>query len=143
ILRKRVENWDKIVADATADKDPFVPFYPMNRKPSALGTEAVVNALVLVNYDARRAKGTLSGPTQKALAYLWQQQQENGAWLWLDFGLNPWEKDGAYYGASLAALAVGTAGRDYYERADVTPKVAALRNYLKSQFPKQLLHHRV
>src|SRR5438552_4010666 len=34
-LKKRVENWDKIVADATSEKDPFVPFYPKDRKPSA------------------------------------------------------------------------------------------------------------
>src|SRR5206468_12567596 len=93
--------------------------------------------------DDRRAKGTLSETTRRALGNLWQQQQEDGAWLWLDFGLNPWEKDGAYYGASLAALAVGTAGKDYYDGAEVAVKVAALKNYLKTQFPKQLLHHRV
>src|SRR5438132_5235803 len=44
---KRVQNWDKIVADAEAGEAPFVPFYPNRRKPSALGTEAVLNALVL------------------------------------------------------------------------------------------------
>src|SRR5438105_726133 len=27
ILKKRVHNWDKIVADSEADKDPLVPFY--------------------------------------------------------------------------------------------------------------------
>jgi squalene-hopene/tetraprenyl-beta-curcumene cyclase len=141
-LKKRVENWDKIVA-STTDKDPFVPFYAKERKPSALGTESVLNALILVNYDANRTKGTLSESTNKALGHLWQQQQQDGAWLWLNFGLNPWEKDGAYFGASLAAVAVGTAGKNYSDRADVQPKVAALTKYLKSQFSIQPLHHRV
>jgi squalene-hopene/tetraprenyl-beta-curcumene cyclase len=142
-LKKRVQNWDKIVSDPAPDKHPFVPFYSGGRKPSALGTESVLNALVLVNHDARRAKGLLSAPTRKALAHLWEQQQANGAWLWLEFGLRPWEKDGAYYGAALAAVAVGTAGKDYYERPDVAPKVAALKKYLKTQFPNRPLHDRV
>src|SRR5262249_3699355 len=134
----------KIVADATADKNPFVPYYPKERKPSSLGTEAVLNALVLVNHDARRAKGVLSAATTQALDHLWQQQQANGAWLWLDFGLKPWEQqDSSYYGATLAALAVGTAGKDYQEQAAVQSKVAALKQYLKAQYPKQPLHHRV
>jgi squalene-hopene/tetraprenyl-beta-curcumene cyclase len=102
----------------------------------------VLNALVLVNHDARRAKGILSEPTRKALAHLWGQQQKNGAWLWLDFGLVPWESDAVYYGASLAAVAVGTAGKDYYEQADVQPKVAALKKYLQTQAAGQPLHHR-
>ncbi len=142
ILKKRVQNWGKIVAAATPDRDPFVPFYPKNRKPASLGTESVLNALILVNDDARRRKGVLSEVTKKALGHLWEQQQENGAWLWLDFGLNPWEKDGAYYGASLAAVAVGTAGQDYYDQADVRPKIAALKKYLNTQSLDQPLHHR-
>jgi hypothetical protein len=142
-LNKRVASWDKIVADPAPGKHPFVPFYSGNRKPSALGTESVLNALVLVNQDARRSKGVLSAPTKKALDHLWQQQQKDGAWLWLEFGLRPWEKDGAYYGAALAAVAVGTAGKDYYERPEVAPKVAALKMYLKGRFPDRPLHDRV
>jgi squalene-hopene/tetraprenyl-beta-curcumene cyclase len=141
-LKKRVQNWEKIVAQAAPGKDPFIPFYPRGRKPSALGTEAVLNALVLVNHDVRRAKGALSEVTRKALAHLWGQQQENGAWLWLDFGLNPWEHNGAYYGAALAAVAVGTAGKDHYEQAELQPKVAALKKYLQTQSRGQPLHHR-
>jgi squalene-hopene/tetraprenyl-beta-curcumene cyclase len=142
IVKKRVENWDKIAADARSGKDPFTPFYRGNRKPSALGTEAVLNALILVNHDARRANGVLGAPTRKALGHLWGQQQENGAWLWLDFGLNPWESDGAYYGASLAAVAVGTAGKTYYEQPAVRANVAALKKYLATQSLNQPLHHR-
>src|SRR5262249_11203238 len=100
------------------------------------------NALVLANYDTTRAKGVLSAPTRKALGHLWQQQKENGAWLWLDFGLNPWENAGEYYGASLAAVAVGMAGKDYYDQANVRANVAALKKYLKTQSANQPLHHR-
>ena len=120
-MKKRVENWETIVDGATSDKDPFQCFYS-DKEPESLGTEAVLNALILVNHDARRKSGVLSTVTQKALGHLWEQQQEDGAWAWLDFGLNPWEKDGAYYGASLAAVAVGSAGKSYYDRAEVRPR---------------------
>jgi hypothetical protein len=140
-VKKRVRNWGKIV-DSTPEKNPFVPFYGGKRRLSALGTESVLNALVLVNHDARRSKGILSMSARRALGHLWEQQQENGAWLWLDFGLQPWEKD-AYNGAALAAVAVGTAGKDYYERADLQPKLAALKKHLKTALPHQPLHHRL
>jgi squalene-hopene/tetraprenyl-beta-curcumene cyclase len=141
-VRKRVANWDRIVAAAAAVKNPFVPYYGGDRKPSALGTEAVMNALALVNHDTVRGNGVLSAPARKALEHLWGQQQANGAWLWIHFGMNPWENDCAYYGASLAALAVGTAGKEYYEQADVRAKVDALKKYLRTQSAAQPLHHR-
>jgi squalene-hopene/tetraprenyl-beta-curcumene cyclase len=141
-LAKRVENWDTIASDEANVKNPFVPYYAKNRKPSALGTEAVLNALILANNDARRNKGALTDVTKKAMSRLWEQQKDNGAWLWLNFGLNPWENDGAYYGASLAAVAVGMAGKDYYAQAGVEAKVAALKKYLNTESAKQLLHHR-
>src|ERR1019366_1621277 len=50
-VKKRVANWGKIVAEDKADKDPFRAYYGGHRKPSALGTESVVNALILVNRD--------------------------------------------------------------------------------------------
>jgi squalene-hopene/tetraprenyl-beta-curcumene cyclase len=143
-VKKRVANWDKIVGEPTAaDVDPFVPYYGKERKPSALGTESVLNALVLVTADRRQGTGPLAASTQTALAHLWEQQDPSGAWRWLDFGMNPWEKDGAYYGAALAAVAVGTAGPSHYDQADVRPKVAALVNYLRTRFSRQPLHHRI
>src|SRR5260370_26348928 len=141
VVSKRVQNWDKIVGAAGADNNPFVPYYPNKRKPSALGTEAVLNALILVSYDVHREKGILRAPTKKALDHLWEQQQDNAAWLWLDFGMNPWENDGAYYGASLAALAVGTAGKKYFDQPDLKDKMAALKKYLRTQHARQPLHH--
>ena len=141
-VKKRVANWDKIVVEAPGGKDPFTPFYQGKRRLDSLGTEAVLNALLLVNNDAIRAKGVLSEPTRKSLDHLWGQQRDTGAWRWLDFGLRPWETDGDYLGASLAAIAVGTAGADYYDRSDIKPKAAALRAYLRTQFANQSLHNR-
>ena len=140
-VRKRVDNWDKIVAESPGGKNPFTPFYQGKRRLDSLGTEAVLNALLLVNNDAIRSKGVLSGPTLKALDHLWGQQQDTGAWRWLDFGLRPWETDGEYLGASLAAIAVGTAGGDYHDRAEFKTKTAALKEYLRTRFAKQSRHN--
>jgi hypothetical protein len=137
-VKKRVAGWDKVVGDG-----PFRPFYGGERKPSALGTEAVLNALVLVNYDARRGKDVLSADAKQALAHLWTTQQKDGTWQWLEFGLRPWETDAKYFGASLAGLAVGMAGKNYYEQADVQPKVALLKKYLTNGAATQRLHDRM
>jgi squalene-hopene/tetraprenyl-beta-curcumene cyclase len=137
-VKKRVANWEKIVAEEAKEKDPFRPFYLKQRRPSALGTEAVLNALVLVHHERQG----LSEPAKQALEHLWQQQQKNGAWIWLDFGLGPWEGNSEYYGAALAALAIGKAGADYRAQAALAPKVKALQSYLQENH-KQPLHHRL
>jgi hypothetical protein len=137
-VKTRVANWDKLAAG----KDPFRPYY-VDKKEESLGTESVLNALVLVNHDVRRAGGVLSEPTRKALAHLWEQQDEDGSWPWLHFGLNPWENDSAYYGTALAALAVGLAGPAYSDQAEVRPKLDRLKSYLQAESANQPLHHRV
>jgi squalene-hopene/tetraprenyl-beta-curcumene cyclase len=137
-VKTRVERWDQIAAGS----NPFRSYYT-DKKEESLGTESILNALILVNNDVRRAGGLLGEPTRNALAHLWEQQGEDGAWPWLDFGLNPWENDATYYGAALAALAVGTAGKDYYDQADVRPRVVRLKAYLRAEFANQPLHHRV
>jgi hypothetical protein len=142
-VNKRIANWEHIVSESNVDQNAFAPYYSGNRKSSSLGTEAVLNALVLVNYDVRIVGGRLSERSQKALDIIWRQQQKSGAWLWLDFGLNPWEKDGAYYGAALAAMTVGTAGSSYYDADNIRPKVTALTSYLRTNSPDQPLHHRL
>jgi hypothetical protein len=54
-----------------------------------------------------------SDVTRRAFANLWKVQvrdgSEKGSWDWLDFQLEPWESRKArYFGAALAAVAVGT-----------------------------------
>jgi squalene-hopene/tetraprenyl-beta-curcumene cyclase len=160
-VKKRVENWDKITKRSNSEEDAFRTYYTGERRASSLGTESVLNALVLVNHDHRLKPGAtkeagskqptnvlirqeqseLKESTRKALVHMWEQQKENGAWHWLEFGTSPWEKDAEYFGACLGAIAVGSAGKDYFTQADIQPKVAALVKYLKNQFPNQPLHN--
>jgi squalene-hopene/tetraprenyl-beta-curcumene cyclase len=48
-----------------------------------------------------------------------------------------------FYGAALAALAVGTAPAEYRERADVRERVDALTGYLQREQQAQPLHNRL
>jgi squalene-hopene/tetraprenyl-beta-curcumene cyclase len=110
------------------------------------GTEAVLSALMLAWDDAPR--GRLSAETIAAFAHMWTEQQSSGrgagAWPWLDFDLAPWEDaDGGYYGAALAALAVGVAPEHYQARPEIQESVQSLRSYLLRDYPTQSLHHRV
>ena len=78
------------------------------------GTESVLNALLLSLNDRRLGLHGPSDSTREALRNLWALQQADGpdagSWDWLDFGLRPWEASEArYYGAALAAIAVGSA----------------------------------
>jgi len=91
--------------------DAHQPFYDFNeaKKTESRGTEAVINALVLASADAEQNRREPSEPTRRALRRLWETQRADGAWDWLDFGLEPFESvDATYFGATLAALAVGT-----------------------------------
>src|SRR5262249_38860505 len=76
---------------------------------------------------------------KKAFDILWKLQStggpEAGSWKWLDFGgpFQPWEGSAArYYGAALAAVAVGRAGKVYTYPAGAEKKgIERLRTYLK------------
>ena len=59
-----------------------------------------------------------SDSTRAAMARLWEVQRPDGAWDWLNFGLEPYEaNDSVFYGATLAALAAGTSpGRNAARR---------------------------
>src|SRR5208337_1298416 len=108
------------------------------------GTEAVLNLLVLAGEDARQDRQVPSEPTRKALAELWKEQRADGAWAWLDFGDEPYESaDSVYYGAALAAMAVGTATDYSGGTGDYTSSgVGKLRSYLKTNYARQNLHGR-
>jgi len=103
---KRVTNW--------RDVEPFYPDQTrgLPKTSESRGTESVLNALILATRDAQ--VGTLSDDARVAFANMWALQFKSGelkgAWAWLQFHNQPWEGDGsAYFGASLAALAVGRA----------------------------------
>jgi squalene-hopene/tetraprenyl-beta-curcumene cyclase len=118
-----------------------------NGKPAeSRGTESVLNALILAANDARGGK--LSDLTLAALNNMWALQRTEGdakgSWAWLQFGMEPWEaRDSQYYGAALAAIAVGVAPGDYRSRPDIQEKVGLLRDYLNCESKEQSMMNRV
>jgi len=127
------------------------PFYTDERhgpgkSAQSRGTEAVLSALMLAWDDQRSAR--LSAETRAALEHMWAVQlssgPDSGAWAWLDFNLAPWEvPDAQYYGAALAALAVGVAPQDYRSIPQIQDPLQRLRDYLARHYPAQSLHHRL
>ena len=115
-----------------------------SKKTESRGTEAVLNALILASADAAQGRREPSAPTQQALKRLWETQRPDGAWDWLDFGLEPFETvGGVYYGATLAALAIGSApGSPTNRAAQTSAGVARLRGYLKEEYAAQSLFNR-
>jgi squalene-hopene/tetraprenyl-beta-curcumene cyclase len=126
------------------------PYYSdhdgVDKATESRGTEAVLNALILARHDA--AQGRLSDDARTALENMWSSQQttgdQAGSWPWLQFGLKPWEgKDSRYYGAALAALAVGSAPADYRSSGAIQRNIDLLREYLQREYLKQPLSNRV
>ena len=79
-----------------------------------------------------------------AFEEIWALQQQagekKGAWLWLQFGLEPWEaNDSPYYGAALAAVAVGTAPERYRIEPAIQNNLESLRKYLAREYETQPL----
>lgn len=108
------------------------------------GSEAVLNVLILASAQARQNDPLPGGATRRALNELWAAQRADGAWNWLDTGMEPYESsDSVYYGAALAAIAVGTAA-GYEESAgqDVWGGIRKLRSYLNANYPEQNLYNK-
>ena len=119
------------------------PLYK-SKDDQSCGTEAVLNLCILAGEDARQNRQAPSGSTQKALEELWKQQRTDGAWDWLDFGLEPYETtDSPYYGAALAAMAVGTAaGYTASTGENMSSGVGKLRSYLKGNYAEQNFYNK-
>jgi squalene-hopene/tetraprenyl-beta-curcumene cyclase len=127
------------------------PYYPdetrgIHKTAESLGTESILNALILVRYDA--PTGKLSPEARLALHNMWEQQlktgEARGAWSWLRFGNEPWEADDSqYYGATLAAIAVGTAPDNYLSSPETQDSMSLLRAYLVRERESQILINRV
>jgi hypothetical protein len=110
------------------------------------GTESVLNALILASHDAQ--SGRLSDDTRAAFDHMWALQQttghNRGTWLWLQFDQEPWEaNDSPYYGAALAAMAVGTAPGNYGSRSEIQNNLQRLREYLNRESAAQSTINRV
>jgi squalene-hopene/tetraprenyl-beta-curcumene cyclase len=95
-----------------------------------------MDAVVLASRDART--GHLADDTRTALDVMWSLQMKtgpnNGAWTWLNFNYEPWESSNSpYFGASLAAIAVGTAPDSYAALPQNQERLRALRAYFEKQ----------
>ena len=140
-VSKRVRLWNEI--------EPYYSDgekYHDGKETQSRGTESVLNALILASYDA--PSGRLDDTTRLAFNNMWAQQETTGegkgAWPWLQFGMEPWEaKDSEYYGAALAAVAVGMAPADYRSTTDVGAKLSLLRDYLNHEYAAQSTINRV
>ena len=135
---------DNLLTRARGFKE-MEPFYPdqtrgIPKTSESRAIESVMNALVLVTRDGET--GHLSADAQTALNVMWSLQMrtgpENGGWTWLNFGYEPWESPrSAYFGAAMAALAVGRAPDGYASSAAIQDNVKNLRAYFTREFGKQ------
>jgi squalene-hopene/tetraprenyl-beta-curcumene cyclase len=131
-VTKRVRIWNEALPFYN-DKDQGVP-----KTAEARGTEAVLNALILVTYGSPEARAALDN--------MWALQltsgDAKGAFSWLNFHNQPWEGDSQYWGATLAAIAAGSAPADYRGLPEVQGHVDLLREYLVRERESQILLNR-
>jgi hypothetical protein len=131
----RVRTWNDIA--------PYYANRPGDDRKAAesRGTEAVLNALILVTRDARA--GLLSRDARLAFDRMWELQDTSGAWPWLRFDLKPWEgPESAYFGAALAALAVGSAPPEYRSTPSIEARLQRLESFLALNYSRQPLANR-
>jgi squalene-hopene/tetraprenyl-beta-curcumene cyclase len=138
-VTKRVRLWQEVQ-----------PFYPDSAKSpgktaESRGTESILNALILAANEPSRTGQSAEG--RLALDNMWAQQVKSGdtagAWPWLQFHNAPWEGDSQYYGATLAALAVGMAPAGYRDTPAIQEGLGLLRQYLTKERESQTLIDRV
>lgn len=147
-VKKRVRLWKEVAPFYTdADRGAY-------KSVESRGTESVLNALILASNDADNAAaapggehGGLSDDTRAAFDNMWAEQQtsgdQKGAWLWLRFRNEPWEADDSdFYGAALAAIAVGTAPENYRAKPEIQNNLKMLREYLNRAYPAETLSNR-
>jgi squalene-hopene/tetraprenyl-beta-curcumene cyclase len=136
---KRVRMWKEVE-----------PFYPdqtsgLPKTSESRGTESILDALILVWRDT--PTGVLSPDARLALDNMWALQlrtgEMNGSWAWLQFHNAPWEGDSQYWGANLAAIAVGSAPGNYQSEPQVQTGLTRLRTYLVKGMTTQTLLDRV
>jgi squalene-hopene/tetraprenyl-beta-curcumene cyclase len=139
-VTKRVRLWKEVAPFySDADRGAY-------KTVESRGTESVLNALILASNDVQNKR--LNNDTRAALDNMWAEQQTTGdkagAWLWLRFANEPWEADDSdFYGATLAAVAAGTAPENYRARPEIQNKIKKLREYLNRECAAQTTINRV
>jgi len=132
-LLTRARNW--------RDVEPWYPDQTRGipKTSESRAIESVMNALVIVRRDA--STGHLTDDAGTALGVMWKLQMRtgpnSGAWTWLNFNYEPWESlNSTYFGASLAALAVGSAPDGYADAPEIQENLKALRGYFDREHGK-------
>jgi len=127
------------------------PFYSdekigPHKTAQSRGTESILNALILSSFESNNAQP--SAALAQAFRNMWVERQKSGpakgAWLWLNFHTQPWEADDSpYFGATLAAVAVGTAPGQYARKTELQPQLRDLREFLLRGYEKRSLNNQV
>jgi len=140
----RVASWSNLSDKSVALMDSS----SAEKRQQSIGTEAVLNAVILAAADRYAGRSIPSDPTIQAFKNLWKEQlldgEDKGAWAWFDFKLEPWESPkGAYFGAATAALALKMApGYINGGKEDaLSNKMQMLRDYLSNRFNDQNLYN--
>jgi squalene-hopene/tetraprenyl-beta-curcumene cyclase len=138
-VTRRVRMWNEVQPFyADSEKSP-------GKTAESRGTESILNALILSWHD--RPTGKLSADAKLALDNMWSQQLKSGpargGWAWLQFHNSPWEGDSQFYGATLAAIAVGYAPGDYKSSPAIKDDLRALEEYLGRERSSQKLIDRL
>src|SRR5580658_7633794 len=142
-VAKRVRMWKEVE-----------PFYPTKKEsdPKTIesrGTESILNALILVFNDVSNeaTASKLSADAGLALENMWSEQLKDGAaagaFPWLQFHNSPWEGDSQYYGATLAAVAAGTAPGNYRSLPGNQERIKLLSAYLVRERAAQVAINRM
>lgn len=130
----------------TFDSQQLLYDFDEDKKGESRGTEAVLYALIVAaaDHDGRRSgMPGLSDALSRARSRLWQLQRADGSWEWLDVGLEPFESvDSTYQGAAFAAVAVGLSAA-LSSGTEAQSGVVKLKNYLRTHYADQNLHHQV
>lgn len=132
-LLKGDEGWKEV--RAFLEKD--VEKWSKGGKPR--GDAYVVATAFALSFNDAQKTGKLHATTKAALDRMFDVQLKTGEWKWLKCDWPPLEHDD-YYGATLAALAVGYAPGDYANTDKAKTGIEKLKAYFKKTPPPDLHH---
>jgi hypothetical protein len=125
----------------------MVPFYSdaadgPGKTAESHSTEAVMNAVILLSYDA--GQGHSRPVTRTALDAAWALQLQTGGdaggWIWQNFHLSPWESnESSYQGAATLMLELGVARAVFHPTPEDGKHTALLQGYLQKHYAQQPL----
>jgi hypothetical protein len=139
-VRKRVQAWSQV--------QPFYSdeAYGKGKEIESRNAEAVLNAIILSNYDV--AAGRQNEVTMLAFRHAWELQtrtgQDAGAWVWQNFGYAPWEStESQYHWAALMAVQVAKEPGSYARQKEIQQPLQALTEYLRTHYEAQPLLNKI